>query len=133
MTEEKTGPTILIAEDNPAVRGFISAVLSQAGYQVLVAEDGGKSLEICTNHAGQIAALVTDVMMPNTNGRELAERARLVRPHLNVLFVSGYADRAPKEVNQANPCFAFLEKPFTAESLLTAVGNFCPLAAVVCS
>ncbi len=119
---EKT--TLLLAEDDPAVRGFMSSVLEQAGYHVLLAENGRKSLEICRNFAGPIHALITDVVMPETNGRELAERAKVLRPDLKVLFVSGYVDRGIKDQSESQDSCAFLEKPFTAESLLSAVEAF---------
>jgi CheY-like chemotaxis protein len=122
---EKT--TLLLAEDDPAVRGFMGSVLEQAGYHVLLAENGRKSLEICRNFTGPIHALITDVVMPETNGRELAERARLLRPDLKILFVSGYVDRAIKDESDGHSC-AFLEKPFTAESLLSAVEAFSGVA-----
>jgi len=119
--------TLLLAEDDPAVRGFMSSVLEQAGYHVLLAENGRKSLEICKSFTGPIHALITDVVMPETNGRELAERARVLRPDLKVLFVSGYVDRGIKDESAGGSC-AFLEKPFTAESLLSAVEAFSGVA-----
>jgi len=118
--------TLLLAEDDPAVRGFMSSVLEQAGYHVLLAENGRKSLEICNSFAGPIHALITDVVMPEINGRELAERARVLRPDLKILFVSGYVDRGIKD--ESNSSCAFLEKPFTAESLLSAVEAFSAVA-----
>jgi CheY-like chemotaxis protein len=120
--------TVLLAEDDPAVRGFIDSILEQAGYQVLTAENGRKALDLCRNHPGSIRALITDVIMPEVNGRELAELARLLRPELKVLFVSGYVDRGPKEQNGGHPVNAFLEKPFTAEGLLGALAKLCPTA-----
>jgi CheY-like chemotaxis protein len=124
--------TVLVAEDDLAVRDFVSSVLEQEGYKVLVANNGRQSLEICKNHDGPIYALITDVVMPEINGRELAERARLIRPNLKVLFISGYVDRGLREEDTQNPSYAFLEKPFTAESLLTLLGSFRPLARQHC-
>jgi CheY-like chemotaxis protein len=117
--------TLLLAEDDPAVRGFMSSVLEQGGHQVLLAENGRRALEICKSHVGPIQALITDVVMPETNGRELAERARVLRPDLKVLMVSGYVDRGIRPGAEDAPACAFLEKPFTAESLLAAVEGVC--------
>jgi CheY-like chemotaxis protein len=117
--------TILLAEDDPAVRDFVSSVLRQEGYEVLLAENGRQSMELCRTHAGPIEALVTDVVMPEMNGRELAEKAKMLRPDLKVLFISGYVDRAIKQEEGSKSWVAFLEKPFTAESLLDVVGKFC--------
>jgi two-component system cell cycle sensor histidine kinase/response regulator CckA len=117
--------TILLAEDDPTVRGFVLAVLQDRGYHVLAAENGSKALELCTNYSGPIHALVSDVVMPELNGRALAERARLMRPDMKVLFVSGYIDQGLKDEDISNPSYAFLEKPFSGEALLKIVGDFC--------
>jgi len=125
----KGSATILVAEDDPAVRIFVNAVLEQAGYEVILAENGRKSLEICKNYPGPIHILVADVVMPETNGRELAERAKKVRPDLKVLFISGYVDRPLKEKEGDDASYAFLEKPFSAQSLVETVARFSPVAA----
>jgi PAS domain S-box-containing protein len=117
--------TILLAEDDPTVRGFVLSVLRERGYHVLPAENGPQALEICRTFPGPIHALVTDVVMPEMNGRVLAERAKLLRPNLKVLFVSGYVDKALKEEDLATGDSTFLEKPFTGDALLKIVGDFC--------
>jgi CheY-like chemotaxis protein len=121
--------TVLLAEDDPAVRGFISSLLEQAGCKVLLAEHGRKALGLCQNYPGFIDVMITDVVMPEVNGRELAESAKQMRPSLKVLFVSGYVDRGLKEEDIDNPCYAFLEKPFTAEALYGALCALCPAPA----
>ncbi len=123
-TTSKGSATILVAEDDPAVRVFVNAVLEQAGYEVILAENGRKSLEICKNYPGPIHILVADVVMPETNGRELAERAKLIRPELKVLFISGYVDRPLKGKDGEDPSYAFLEKPFSAQSLVETIARF---------
>ena len=123
--------TILLAEDDPDVRAFVCSLLEQQGYDVLLAENGRQSLELCRRHNGVIHALITDVVMPEINGRELAERAKLLRPELKVVFMSGYVDRGPKDDNASNPSYAFLEKPFSAETLLDTVKSLCGVAARV--
>jgi CheY-like chemotaxis protein len=113
------------AEDDATVRGFVLAVLQDRGYQVLAAENGARALEICSSHKGHIDALVTDVVMPEMNGKTLAEKARQVRPNLRVLFVSGYVDRGLKDEDILRGGNAFLEKPFSGEALLKIVAEFC--------
>ena len=117
--------TILIAEDDPTVREFVLSVLQDRGYHVLAAENGSKALELCTGYAGPIHALVTDVVMPEMNGRTLAERVKLLRPGLKVLFVSGYVDQGLSDEDISSPAYAFLEKPFTGEALLSVLKDFC--------
>jgi len=124
-TPAAASATILLAEDDPTVRQFTRSVLQERGYQVLAAENGAKALELCASYSGHIHALVTDVVMPEMNGRMLAERARLIRPNLKVLFVSGYIDRGLKDEDISIAGSAFLEKPFTGESLLKLVEKFC--------
>jgi two-component system cell cycle sensor histidine kinase/response regulator CckA len=129
VAEEAAGTagsgTILLAEDDPTVRGFVLSVLQDRGYHVLAAENGSKALELCTGYAGPIHALVTDVVMPEMNGRTLAERAKLLRPGLKVLFVSGYIDQVLRDEDISSPAYAFLEKPFTGEALLNVLKDFC--------
>jgi two-component system cell cycle sensor histidine kinase/response regulator CckA len=66
-----------------------------------------------------------DVVMPEMNGRTLAERAKLLRPGLKVLFVSGYIDQVLRDEDISSPAYAFLEKPFTGEALLNVLKDFC--------
>ncbi len=117
--------TILLAEDDPTVRTFVTSVLRDRGYHVLAAENGAKALELCAEYRGTIDGLVTDVVMPEVNGLALAERARAMRPDLQVLFVSGYVDRKLKDEDILIPSYSFLEKPFTGEALLEIVDGFC--------
>jgi len=117
--------TILVAEDDPTVRGFVVGLLRDRGYHVLAAENGVKALELMNNYSGQIHALVTDVVMPEMNGRTLAQRAGAIHPNLPVLFVSGYVDRGLKDEDIAAQSYVFLEKPFSGEALLKIVDDFC--------
>ena len=117
--------TILLAEDDPTVRGFVSAVLEDRGYRVLATENGSKALDLCMTYPGPIHALVTDVVMPELNGRNLAERARVLRPNLKILFVSGYIDQGLKDEDICDAAHQFLEKPFTGEALLRVVEDLC--------
>jgi two-component system cell cycle sensor histidine kinase/response regulator CckA len=120
--------TVLLAEDDPTVRAFITALLQKGGYSVIAAEDGSKALDLCRTFEDPLYALVTDVSMPGMKGSHLAEQARVLRPNLKVLFVSGDGDQRPKEEELAGGCTAFLEKPFSGEALLKVIGEFCASA-----
>ncbi len=107
--------TVLVAEDNEAVRKLVSATLRRHGYTVLTAEDGAAAVEVAEGHSGRIDALVTDLVMPRLNGRDLALRFRDMRPGAVVLYMSGYADQS---VLGGGPSPAVdLKKPFTPVEL----------------
>jgi signal transduction histidine kinase/ActR/RegA family two-component response regulator len=115
----KGSETILLVEDEEAVRNMISRVLQGSGYTVLEAGQGKEALEACRKHPGPIHLMVTDVIMPQMSGRELAERMAVIRPEMKVLFMSGYPDNAIVHHGVLDPGTAFLQKPFT----LTALEN----------
>ena len=106
--------TVLLVEDESAVRALAREVLRQHGYVILEARHGVDALRVAERHPDAIHLLVTDVVMPQMSGRELAERLTTVRPALKTLFMSGYSDHAlmPGDVI---PGAAFLQKPFTPE------------------
>jgi two-component system cell cycle sensor histidine kinase/response regulator CckA len=109
--------TILLVEDESAVRTFVARALRQQGYQVLDAGNGGDALVVAERHAGVIHLLLTDVIMPRMSGKQLSERLRALRTDLRVLYMSGYAEDiiAPHGVLEAGA--AFIEKPLTAQAL----------------
>ncbi len=104
--------TILVVEDKADVRKVAADVLRSCGYRVLEARDGQEALRVSEQHGEPIHLLLTDVVMPYMNGRELAQALGARRPETRVLYMSGYADDATLEHMSA-----FLAKPFTAESL----------------
>ena len=112
--------TILLVEDDDAVRALARAVLRLQGYTVLEAHEGADALELAGMHNGTIHVLVTDVVMPNMSGRELAERLSAARPEMKLLFMSGYMDHAVMQDDPA-PDAAFLQKPFTPDVFARAV------------
>jgi PAS domain S-box-containing protein len=119
------GETVLVVEDDAAVRLIITDVLEELGYRHLVAQDGMKALPIL--QSGQrIDLMVTDVGLPKMNGRQLAEMARAVRPGLKVLFVTGYAEKAAVRHGFLEPGMAMLMKPFTLDALATKVREMLP-------
>src|SRR4030095_4074185 len=92
QTERGSG-TVLIAEDERALRRLSATVLGQAGDDTLEARDGQRALDLFTVHSGKIVMVVTDVVMPRIGGIELAERLRQSRPNLPILFVTGYVEQ----------------------------------------
>ncbi|MGH7418125.1 MAG: ATP-binding protein, partial [Candidatus Rokuibacteriota bacterium] len=113
--------TILVAEDEQMVRVLMRKVLEQAGYTVLLASGGAEALQLAERHAGPIHLLVTDVVMPGMNGRELARRLVERRPETNVLYISGYADDAVERHGVLDPGTAFMQKPFSPSALARRV------------
>ena len=109
--------TILLVEDENAVRSFVARALRQQGYQVLDASNGGEALMIAEQHEGIIHLLLTDVIMPRVSGKQLAERLRSLRTDLRVLYMSGYAEEIIAPHGVLEPGAAFIEKPLTAEAL----------------
>jgi signal transduction histidine kinase/ActR/RegA family two-component response regulator len=114
--------TVLVAEDEGGIRELICEFLKTAGYTVLAAENGAKALALANQTNGPIDALLTDVVMPNMRGPELAERLRRVRPEAKVVYVSGYL-----EYERGNGEFLadgfFLQKPFSRDSLIAKMSE----------
>jgi PAS domain S-box-containing protein len=113
--------TILIAEDEEAVRRAAQRILEAAGYEVLTASNGDEAVALVRAHAGDIHLLLTDVVMPGMSGRELAERLEVLRPALKVLFVSGYTDDAIVHHGVLETGTPFLGKPFAVSALTRKV------------
>jgi DNA-binding NtrC family response regulator len=113
--------TVLVAEDDPQLRALVCRCLLAGGYSVLEACDGAEALEVAAAHIGPLELLVSDVVMPNVSGKELAERLLLVRPGLLVLFMSGYSDAAIARHGELTPGATFLQKPVAPDALLRTV------------
>jgi signal transduction histidine kinase/CheY-like chemotaxis protein len=112
------GETVLIVEDDPAVRVLVSAVLSELGYAFVEAEDADSAVPILDSPQ-RIDLLISDVGLPGMNGRQLAEIGRQYRPDLKVLFITGYAEHAAVRGGFLDPGMQMITKPFTFD-LLTA-------------
>ncbi|MGC6369791.1 response regulator [Pseudomonas sp. S2.OTC.A_B10] len=112
------GETVLIVEDDPAVRVLVSAVLSELGYAFVEAGDADSAMPIIES-SQRIDLLISDVGLPGMNGRQLAEIGRQVRPDLKVLFITGYAEHAAVRGGFLDPGMQMITKPFTFD-LLTA-------------
>jgi two-component system, cell cycle sensor histidine kinase and response regulator CckA len=115
-----TSTTILLVEDEDALRAVVARILGQAGYRVLDARTPGEARELFAQHGAEIALLLTDVVMPEMNGPALAQRLVALRPELRVLFVSGYTEELPV-LDTPGTKTRFLAKPFTSATLLAAV------------
>jgi PAS domain S-box-containing protein len=113
--------TILLAEDASGVRAVAQEILKRLGYTVLVANDGHSALQLARARTELIHLLITDVIMPEMSGRQLADRLKEQRPGLKVLFVSGYTDDAIVRHGMLEPGIAFLQKPFTPQTLARKV------------
>ena len=109
--------TILLVEDEQAVRDLARSVLKRGGYTVLAACDGEEALRLSKNHAGDIHLMITDNIMPGMRGHELADVMRKLRPQIKVLFISGYTDDAAIHRGVLVEGIQFLQKPFTPDAL----------------
>jgi PAS domain S-box-containing protein len=115
------GETILVCDDEDvALRSFCWRLESR-GYSVLAAESGRRALELAATHEGPIALLLTDVIMPEMNGRELAEQITRKRPETQVIYMSGYASDILETDVREDESFVFLQKPSTSEALFRSV------------
>jgi two-component system cell cycle sensor histidine kinase/response regulator CckA len=113
--------TLLVVEDEPVVRSLAVRALVEQGYRVLQAADGASALAAARTYDDDIHLLVTDVVMPGMNGRELADRLSAERPGLRVLYVSGYTDHAVVRHGVLEEGIAFLSKPFDLRDLTRTV------------
>ena len=113
--------TVLLVEDDEAVRELTCEVLEMHGYTVLAVADAGEAPRVLEGASRPIHLLVTDVVMPRLSGRELTERLRSLRPGLKVLYISGYAGTAVVHHGVLDPGTPFLQKPFTPDALLRSV------------
>ncbi|TBR21671.1 response regulator [bacterium] len=113
--------TVLVVDDDDAIRKLVHRVLADHGYTVLDAISSPEALRFCERHAGPVHLMVTDAIMPLMDGRELAKRASGLRPRMKVVYMSGYTGDAAIHHGLLEPGSAFIEKPFTPESILRKV------------
>ncbi|MDQ2767000.1 MAG: response regulator [Gemmatimonadota bacterium] len=124
---ERTAPerpaTILLVEDESALRGLMRRILERSGYVVLEAEHGEQALQRCESHEGAIDLVVSDIVMPTMGGQEMAHRLREVRPNSRLLFVSGFTDDEVMQQGIVISGSAYLQKPFSPVSLVAKIGE----------
>jgi PAS domain S-box-containing protein len=116
-----TGESVLVVEDDELVRSLTCRILERGGYRVLRSGSPAEALRIVENHEEPIDLLLTDVVMPRMNGRELADRVLAIRPGVKVVFMSGYANDALSERGVAGTGVVLVDKPFTADGLRAVV------------
>jgi len=110
--------TVLLVEDEPLVRDLAHRILSQQGYKVLEAANGEEALRVAHEHGGEeIHLLLTDVVMPQMGGKDLADQLKIPRPDIKVLYTSGYTDNAIVHHGVLEPGIHFLQKPFSSNAL----------------
>ncbi len=108
---------VLVVEDEAAVRRVVERMLRSAGYDVLVADSGDDAMRVCDSLNVSVDLLLTDVVMPEMGGRELADRMIARHPHLKVLYMSGYTDDGIVKNNVLDSAARFIAKPFSAAEL----------------
>src|SRR5438309_3378671 len=113
--------TVLLVEDEPAVRAIAQQALERQGYTVLAAPSGADALALAAQHGATIHLLLTDVVMPGMSGRDLADRLTAQRPGIRVLYISGYTDNAIVRHGMLEPGLAYLQKPFRPDALVRKV------------
>jgi two-component system NtrC family sensor kinase len=118
---QKRTETILVVEDEQAIRKLISTILKPLGFNILEAGDGIEALMISEKHEGEIDVVLTDVIMPLMNGRELAEKLLQSRPSLKVIFMSGYTDDVIAKHGVLEPGTAFVQKPITTRNIVDKI------------
>jgi PAS domain S-box-containing protein len=113
--------SILLVEDDPALRAFVKRILDKNGYAVLDAGDGETALRIAEEHGLRLDLLITDIIMPKMNGRELSELLQGLCPDITVLYISGYTEDCLGENGILDQQIHFLRKPFNAGTMLTKI------------
>ena len=113
--------TILLVEDQDAIRTLLTQILERKGYTVLPARDGREALFLSERHMAAIDLTITDIVMPRMSGHELARELTAKRPSMKILYISGYADRSLERMGGVSSDFAYLEKPFSPDVLIREV------------
>lgn len=118
LSEERGTGTILLVEDEEAVRELVQNILTGRGYEVMVADSPWQAEEVAAQFPGEIHLLLTDVVMPGQSGRELAAKISTRRPNIRVLYMSGYTENVVTSGGLLEDGLAFLQKPFSPAALL---------------
>ena len=113
--------TVLLAEDSDVVRRLLRELLLRSGYRLIEARHGEEAIQLSQDHDGPIDLLITDMVMPRMNGRELAAKLAPLRPRMKILYISGYTEEAIIRNGVLDPGTSFLEKPFSPDTLARRV------------
>jgi DNA-binding NtrC family response regulator len=111
--------TILLVDDDEAIRSYVRPILQQQGFHVIEASDGAEALKVASAYADSVDLLLTDVIMPKVNGLVLAQRLLQERPGIGVLYMSGYVEKSI--LLATHPESILIQKPFTPDALIAAV------------
>jgi CheY-like chemotaxis protein len=122
--------TILLVEDEDFVRQVTAEVLSFGGYRVFEARTAAEAMRVFRQHGEHVQLLLTDVVLPGTNGRDLARDLQLLHPGLRTMFISGYPDNEVTQRGLEEPRVFYLPKPYSAESLMQKVRQVLAAAAI---
>jgi CheY-like chemotaxis protein len=117
------GETVLIVEDEEALREVTERIFTASGYHVITAPNGADAVALAARHDGAIHLLLTDVVMPNMLGKEAAEQIRQLKPDIEVLYMSGYAQPTLASQGRLDPDVNLIEKPFSASSIIEKAGR----------
>jgi PAS domain S-box-containing protein len=118
-----TGETVLIVEDEEALREVTKRIFTRSGYRVLTAPHGAAALALAADYDDEIHLLVTDVVMPNMLGKEVADKMRLIKENIKVLYMSGYAQPVLASQGRLDRDVHLVEKPFSADALIAKAGQ----------
>ena len=118
-----TGETVLVVEDEEALREVTERIFTRSGYHVITAANGPEALALAAGYDGDIHLLVTDVVMPNMLGKEVAERIRELKPDIEVLYMSGYAQPVLASQGRLDRDVNLIEKPFSAAAIIEKAGQ----------
>lgn len=121
MTTSRGSETVLLVEDEAGVRLLAKLIMERSGYKVLEARNGGEALLLCRQFVGTIHVMLSDVVMPNMSGWQLAKQLATERPDMKVLYMSGYTDDEIFRRGLVDPDTPFLQKPFTSLSLVSKI------------
>lgn len=115
------GEVIMVVEDEVEVLNLTKTMLESLGYNVLPASSPNKAMELAGNHEGPIDLLITDVIMPEMNGREIADQLKTLYPDISILFMSDYTENVIAHHNVVKDGVYFIEKPFTLKDIAAMV------------
>jgi CheY-like chemotaxis protein len=117
------GETVLVVEDEEALREVTDRIFRRSGYNVITAANGAEALTLAAQYDGEIHLMLTDVVMPNMLGKEVVEKIREIRPNVDVLYMSGYAQPVLASQGRLDPDVNLIEKPFSASTLIEIAGR----------